>query len=416
MSTTVELLQPEAPDAPDGRSENNPDRKHRGLWSFLTRSFVLGQLIVAEQFFGAAARAAQSGDELTSGDVDGASSEGSGSGAAALSSGMAGDEAGAASAVNAQQAKILPGSAPQADGAGIPDAGTGGTDISGDAGGGHQGAGGVEAAAAELQDEGVIGDGGSPNGSGGGYGPGAGGDPFDGGIINPVVDLVDTVGETVVEVVGDVGNLVHDVVGTVDVVVGDLLETVDGIVTPTVELVTDTLSVTVDTVASTAMHTVDIAFDAVNGILAPLPVVGEPLTAVTGIVEDVASTTLGTVTPLVSGTVDSLGQTANTIVSDVVPAVGNVVGSGVIPVLQGTVSSVTNPDTLFEGGRYSDFNISLQSVSDPITGAASTIGSAGDDLLDGAGTLLDVPDDTPLSGITNLLGDPLKGGLGDLFA
>ena len=427
MSANVELLHSVVGQEPAARSgANDPGRKHRGLWSFLTRTFVLGQLIVAEHFFGNAARADDGGESLALGEGDAGSGGGASEAAAVLAAATASDESGAAAVANAQQAKTLAGAAPQAGGVGLPEAGARGGDMSADAAGARQGASGdiaYEQASADGDDSGSSGGGGHYEPGPGGGGDGGGYTDGGGTIIDPVIDIVDIVDntivdvvDTVVDVVGNVGDVVNDVVGNVGDVVTDVVGAVPDILIPTVDLVTDTAIDVIDTLTQTVSTTAGAVFDAANGILGSVPIVGEPLTAVTGLVEDVASTTLDTASTAITGAVGTLGETVTTVVADVFPAASNIVGSGVIPVLQGVVSGVTNPDTLYEGGQYSDFNIALQSASEPITGVVSNAGTAVDSLLDGVIDLVDLPVESPLHTVTNLLGDPLKGGLGELFS
>lgn len=416
MNTSVELFPTEsalksAADIKDA----HPARKHRGLWSFLTRTFVLGQLIVAEQFLGSAARAHDNDVAVDTADIASSASAGSGAAATALEGLASGDEVGTAGATDAAHAKAMAGAAPQAGASGIPSPGHAGADNAAESGPGTP----VSVAAVALngtdpgEADAGTGDPSDPVTPGYEPSPGGGdGNPGAGGGLEPIVL---TPLEPVIELVDNVGGTVNDVLDTVETVVADVVETVQSIVAPTTEILTSTLGGTVDGVVEVATSTVDFAFDTVNAVLAPLPVVGEPLTVITGVVEDLTSTTLQTASTVATGAVAELGQTLNTVVADALPAVGNFVGSGVIPVLQAVVSSATDPDTLFEGGSYSDFNISLQSV-EPVTGAVSDLGSAAGDVIEGAEDLLDLPSVLPVSTVASLVGDPLKGGLGDLFS
>ena len=364
MSASGELLQTDlgVESAADGKT-SDPASKRRGLWSFLTRTFVLGQLIVAEQFFGAAARANDETEALASSDGRSSSSEGAAGGASSSLQAAAGlDESGVSADANANQAKILPGTGPQSAGPDVPGSGDRGSDMSADAGTGQAApADDAPLEQASLDEPGAIDPGAGPSEPGGhGPGPGTGTGP----VLDPVIDLVDNVGGTVNDVLDTVGGGVGDLLDGLGETVADLGPAV---LTPVQQLVEG------------------------------LPILGDPLADVTGKLEPLVSNTLGNV-------------------AEVFPALGDAVGSGVVPVLKSVVSTVTNPDTLFDGGKYSDFNVTLQTAGESVTGTVTTVGSATSTLLDDATDILDLPNGSPLGAVATALNDPLKGGLGDLFS
>lgn len=351
MSASVEFLQAASGSNPAADAKScDPARKHRSLWSFLTRTFVLGQLLVAEHFFGTAARAHEANDALGTGDGTSLSAAEAGGGASVLGAAATGDEAGAPGAANAAQAKTLPGTLPQGYQQDLPGSGDTAADVAAATGAGAQAAGG-------SPEDATVAD----------AGPGDGGTDGVGHITDPVV-------EPVIDLVGNVGDTVNDVLDTVGDTVGNLL---------------DGLGETVGSLAPAV-------FAPVHELAKGLPIFGDPLAAITGQAEAVVSNTLGDV-------------------ATVFPALGNVVGSGVIPDLKGAVSIATNPDRLFDNGKYSDFNITLQ-IAEPAGSALTTIGSATDTLFDSVADTLDLPTGPSVTVASSVLGDPLKGGLGDLFS
>jgi hypothetical protein len=392
--------------------------RHRGMWSFLSRYFYLGQIFVAQQFLSGAAHA-QAGDDSV-GDSREAADGGHGANAKAASPlpGVAGgEEAGAAAgqaskAASAMAGKLPPGAdQPIADGEAASfqktalhaggTAGDGSQNISRDAG--------DAIANNERPVEGGAVDPGQPGGSCGdhtcdphvdvgtgiidvgiGLGHGISLDVDVAGLINLDLHLPIDIGAVTAPIV----TLVDDVFGLVENVVGDTTSLLASVTTTATGVLDTTLTV----VAST-----------VNGLGAT---VGTTVAHVTDAVDGAADT--------LSGTVGSLGTT----LAGVTGALGGVTASpGVISFLSNTVSGVANPDSLFDQGKYTDLNIAMQSGIDtalePVADTVqSTVHSLADLLLGDTkdADSIDIGPDHGHGFIASLIPDATKGGLADLFA
>jgi hypothetical protein len=371
--------------AEDGPADPARHNRHRGLRSFLTRAFFLGQIVAFEHFFGGKAQAGQASDDLGTSARDGDASGPHAGSAAALQATGGADETGATAPTNTIQATAGPGVQPPAfDAVDVPSV-----------------AGAQAAAGASSLGSGTVASatGGSASDSDAAIPQSPVIDPAEGGhnpigtITEPVLDLVDDLGQTVEQVLDSVEDVVDDVVALVDD--------------------------TVDTVVATVHETLDTLFDVLHTATSSLPLVGPVLGEVTAALENVVSPTLEAVTSTVTGVVDVVADTL-TDATDILPALGDVVGSGVIPAVTETVSNVLNPDTLFADGKYTDLNITLQSeIVEPVGGVVSTAVSVTETLLGGIEDLA-TGDHGPAGdlafGVTSLINDTTKGGLAELFS
>lgn len=370
--------------------------RHRGLWSFLTRSFYLGQMIVAQQFIGGTAQASLA-EEASAGSQDAADASGTGGGSAAAMLQAAGgaDESGGAAPTNTIQANTNAGAAPQGFDAVDVRAGAG-TEAGAQS---LAGAAGGDAVAQAAGDEvASIGEDGAPGS----------GLPSEGGPLDPILpgagnNPIETITEPVLDLVNDLGQTTDQILDVVGETLGD---------------VTDLVEVTVDTVLAAVDETVDTVFQVLHSATGSLPLVGPVLAEVTAKLETIVSPTLDTVASVLTDTVDVVGDTVDTL-TGALSSIG--LGSDVVPALTTTVSNIPNPDTLFSNGKYTDLNITLQSeVVEPVGSVASTAVSSVTDAVFGAIDDLADGDNGPLASLTSTLTSPLaditKGGLGDLFA
>lgn len=402
MRATLDLLDLQNPDpkaALDERSaESVRQNRHRGLRSFLTRSFFLGQIIAFEQFVSGKAQASPSDDPAAgnASDSDTSGANAGGAAAAALPAAGAAEETGVAIPVDTVQAMAGPGvPLPALNAVDVPS--VSGAQAAADHAAGPASLGGDTLASiaddAPTSPESPISEspplGGAPVDT---LPPGAGSNPV-GTVTEPVLDLVSGIGETTEGLLDTVGETVGDVVELVDV--------------------------TVDTVVEVVHETVATLFDVLHSATSSLPLVGPVLGGVTATLETVVSPTLETVTSTLTGVVDVVTDTLSD-AAHIFPALGDVVGSGVIPALTETVSGVLNPDALFAEGKYTDLNITLQSdIVQPVGGVVSTVVSVTDTLLGGLDDLA-TDDLGPVGdlafGLTGLLNDTTKGGLAELFS
>lgn len=462
MTSTAEFFQVNSNavrDVAEGVNRLDPTRlnRQRSLWSFLTRAFFLGQVIVAEQFIAGGAQASHGDDVSNVNHHDGADSSGAGNGSAAsLPGSLMPDDPNTAGAATSSAASLgaqaLP---PGAELAGLPSVSPGAVDGVA-AGVANAGAGILmETKAVEAGSDAVLsdpvtgfesplpGDGGHGIDIGIGTGPGGidvgiGAGPIDvglgvdldhgiaidlgvgnlldldlnvplnvSGLTNPVFDLLDNTvvtttalvngaldGLSSLPVLGDVLGTVHDLGGSVISTAAPLLDGAISIADTAFDLVDHTVDTVVSPIVSTTLQTVG----------------------------DVGGSVLAAASPVLGGASSALNGLADTAesVTGSLPIVGDIVGSsGVISLATSTVSAVSNPDTLFEGGKYTDFNISLQAdVPETVGGAAQSAASAADSVLDG---VIDIAtghehDSGHGLGVVSHLTDAVKGGLGDLFA
>jgi hypothetical protein len=353
------------------QSRQQPQRpREKGLWNFLTWSFFISQVLVAEQFIGAGAKAAE-GTDLAARDSSASLDPARSAAPNVEAASSAGDDiqnpqyASPLDSIFAQPLKLtgidattieldtldlgraddpmLPVGAGSGFGVG---GGSGGETLSGAIGaGGNEGGGGID-----------IPGGDSPA-----------------GVIPGVPDIVGGLVDTVGDVVGAVDNLLGTVVGTVDNLVGTLDHVLGDLLNPVTHLVR-ALEQPVEQILSVPSKLID-----------SLPVV------------QVAENVLGPV----KGVLGSAGELA-------------------FPVVQ-----LANLDSLFDAGKYTDYNIELQKL---VPAAVATVDAAthaaGEVLSDVADVAKDVAHaipnghisdtiHTPVAALTGVLDEIGLRGLGD---
>lgn len=440
--------------------ETDPSRlnRHRGMWSFLTRFFYLGQIFVVHQFLNSTAHAAQTADEdgdRTSPDSD---QSGSTNGSAATLAGVGGgDESGAPSAAAAKEATPIAGTMPAGASQDIPNGdGAPFQKASLEAGGG---AGGGQPVAAKAATEGETGD--TPVAPGDGHqdpghsGACEGGDSacsphvgIDTGVIDidlglgdelsldlDVANLIDldldipldlvALTEPAVALVDDTLSLVTDVVdGTTTLLTNvvdtaaDVLETTIGAVAPVVDDVVELVGTVGNTALDAVASTLDGVGSAVETTVAGLT---DTVDDLTGSLTDSLGETVGGLGSAVDSTVAGLSSTISGVTGSLSLA-GDVGSSGSISFLSTTVSSTLNADMLFDGDSHTDLNIAMRTDTDaggePLSDLVnSTTSSLADALL---GTTkdaesIDVGTDQDHGLLASIIPDT-KGGLADLFS
>ncbi|WP_072395490.1 hypothetical protein [Hyphomicrobium sp. CS1GBMeth3] len=244
-----------------------------------------------------------------------------------------------------------------------------------------------------------------------------------GDIVAPVEDVVSSGASFVDTLLDGVGNLsivpvatltepLLEVVNDVGAVVEDVLEAVDETVGVTADLVDDTA----DIVVATIDEATDLVFDVVQDVTDSVPLVGTELTEVTDVVEDIVSSALVAVTTTVSDSVDVVTEMLAD-AGGIFSALGEAIGSDVVPALTDTVSDIfSNP--YVENGLHTDLGVVLQSdIIVPVDDVVSGVDSVADTLLDGLGDLAGGDQDaigTPAFSLTSPLSG-LKSGFADLF-
>ncbi len=436
--------------------ETDPSRlnRHRGMWSFLTRFFYLGQIFVVHQFLNSTAHAAQTADE--DGDRTSPDSDPSGSTngfAATLAGIVGGDDSGAVAAAAAKEASPV---------AGKMAAGTSQEIPSGD-GAPFQAdkldAGGGQPVAAKAATEGEAGD--TPVAPGDGHqdpghsGSCEGGDSACGphvGIDTGVIDIELGLGDGIsldlditnlidLDIPLDLGALTEPVVALVDDTLGlvtdavvntttlltnvadtatDVLETTIGAVVPVVDDVVELVGTVGNTALDAVASTLDGVGSAVGTTVAGLT---DTVDDLTGSVTDTLGETVGGLGSVVDSTVAGLSSTISGVTGSLSLA-GDVGSSGSISFLSTTVSSTLNPDTLFDGGKYTDLNIAMRTDtgagSEPLSDLVhSTTSSLTDVLLGNAedADSIDIGTGHGHGLLASIIPDTGKGGLAaDLFS
>ncbi|MCC7252358.1 hypothetical protein [Hyphomicrobium sp.] len=299
--------------------------RRRGVGSFLTRSFYLGQLIVAQQFVSGAAQAKLT-DDAPGDSADGTADTATAGAATSLQGAGLSGEAGASSPAHAIAAKTMAGAPVSVPVHDAPEAGASAVQDGVTAGGGN-----------------AVGDGGA--------------------VASASVD--GEAAETVAAAGPDGTGITLDL---------DLPLDVGTLTTPVFDLLEGTIELTTGIVDST--------FDALKS----LPIVSDLLGST---VPQVVDPLLNTVDSIVSGLGDSVGS------------------SGVIQFATNTLSNLQ--DQFFEGGRYSDLGISIQSeLAESTVDVLTSVASLGD-------TFGDHLDDATF-GITSSLHDTAKGGIAELLS
>lgn len=157
-----------------------------------------------------------------------------------------------------------------------------------------------------------------------------------GGIVDPIIDIVDDVVDGVVApVVGVVGDLVESVVAPVVGLVGDVLEgVVGGVVAPVIEVVADVVAPVVeivgDVVENVLAPVVGVVGDVVEGVVAPVvgvvgDVVGGVVAPVTSLVGDVVEDVVAPVTDALAPVTDVVGDLLGGLLSPVANVVEDIV-------------------------------------------------------------------------------------------
>lgn len=479
-------------DAPSANDTGRLNRQ-RGLWSFLTRSFYLGQMIVAQQFLtgGAQAKLAEEGAGPSSDSSDADASAGRGP-AGSLQDVATAQENGATAPIAAVRPNVVSDNLQLKDAQATPGefdappkalASLDGTPNSGSVSGSSSFVDGT-AAPADNSDTPCQGsDGCSPHvsnpppstdGDQPGIHVGTGPDGIDVGVDVGIIDvdlgidlnhgisldldlgnLIDldldiplNVGAIVTPVIGlvdDVVNVVGDTVGAVagalDALgsgLGDAVDNTLGAVANAVDAVGTGLGDTVGGTVGALAGALDDVGSKLGGPLGDtVSTVANALDAVGSGLDDAVSTTTGAVAGILDKAGSGLGDVASNTVGAVAKLLGDVgsgfgssddapadVGSpGVITLVSKIVTDVTDPDTLFDSGKYTDLNIAMQSDTgdgssmpiNPIT----PIASLADALLGGADDA-DAPDgstsDHSFGILSGLLHDSGKGGLAELFS
>jgi len=373
--------------------------RERGLWSFLTWSFFLSQILAAQQFIGSGAYAAENAADTTaSGDGSLADAVTGPHSAPIIGDGPAADEPGVAEQSDAAPSGIagdvlrLPPDANLQQELGLslepidrasPTAASVPPELVT-----------LAAAAPALQ---VAATGESPDLDV----PGAL-DP----ILGPVLDgIVSPVLGTVGDLVGTLNPVLEPVLGTVGGVVDTLESVLDPVVSPVLATVGDlagTLDPVLDQVAAPLL-------DTVGDLVSPLQPVIEPLAApVLGSLAEVTSE-IGPLPSLAGLGLESVAGASGA---------GDLLASGGSVVLQElpVISSIAL-DNLFVGGSYSDYNLELQSTSQnatTVSESAMDIDAAIQD--DQTGIALDQSDaqtQSPIIALPSILDEIALRGLGD---
>lgn len=362
-----------------------PSRREHGLWSFLTWSFFLSQVVAAESLLGSAARAAEG--EGTAGAPSVSAAQAALAPAKALE-GVRTAESESSAAIQAAAANENAGQSKVAAGPGVQS----GDDIA------HANGDGAATSSAHAQ--------GSVSAiqaaAGSGDEPGLLTVPLlpdldGGGTENPLGPIIDDT----------LGPLVGPVIGLVD----DVIDSLDSLLDPLVSPVIDVLG---DTVVPVVVAVADIA----EALLQPVTgLIGETIAPVASILEPVLASALDTVGPIVQ----PVGAIVNQVdtLSDTLGLQGLVGSTGNIVVAELAVGGSLHLDDLFNDGRYTDYNIALgsgQSVDTavlPVAGETLAISILGD--TSGA----DVDGNTahhtvgPLGHLGGLLDDAHSRGLGE---
>jgi hypothetical protein len=328
-----------------------PPHKERALWNFLTWSFFIAQVLAAEQFIGAQAKAAENMD-LRSSDPSAA--------LAPVKSELASVDSTASNPDDVRQS--LGGSLDDPAFQSLKLGQFGGSVIDLDS---------ISVARVEDVSQSI-------SVAGGGMDAG----------LSPTGD---TPGDLLPTSVVDVD--IPDILGVIGDVTGPLLDTVDDIVATLTDVVGDIADPLLDTVGS-VVHVVDEVLEPVTDLVADITqplgeVVHDVLTPVTNLVAEITEP-LGPILASLEGAT-----------SEVTTLLGH--SEGITGAAQGVLASagelifpllgVAEPDELYTGGHYTAYNIELQTSApvsstvssvDPIASTTSVVTEVVDHVVEGA--------------------------------
>jgi len=396
LSHFVNLPQIETKSPPalvDARTEPRPERQ-RGLWSFLTWSFFLANVLTASELMNGSAHAAS-----TDGDANSAHPSGSDDGNVTLGNDPSGmqhtslegtspvllsDPNETKVAVNGMNAEL---SAAQGVESPVQVAALSATAMS------------LDAASSWASP--VDGAGSPPGGDTGGIGAG-GHDPgtttiieiiHDGGnILGPVGTIVDTVTAPIVGAVGDVVYsvvpVVNEVVNTVTQTVASAVDTVDHLLGTVTSAVSDTVPAVVSDVAGIVTGIADAATGLAD----------HALDTASNVVSDLTQT-VSSLTSSASDVVDAALNTVTTTVSDTLPALVSD-ATGLVTGVADTATTVVDHTLDTASNVVSDLGHTIDSAASTVTDTASTLvsdaGSAVSNLTDTGPIATLVSDQSPV--------------------
>lgn len=390
----LEAERTKARSAIEGRALVSP-RREKGLWNFLTWSFFLSLVMSSEAFANASAQAAQNDATVAEPHNAGDAGANAANPARLLDTPAAGED-GAKQALDAQNAKE--GQLAQAQaGEHSQFEGLDRLEVDHSRGGEHTSAAGAPAGTHSAD--------GAPTDSGSaGHGPVVvGEEPGSGGlhVDVPLHDIITDVGNLVSNVgdglTGLVGGVVGSVTGTLHGVVGSLDDIVEHTISPLLETASGVTHLLDNVLGGAASELAGAAGNAVSHLTEPL---GQVATPVLNLVGDVVHDLTGA-----QGDSQGLLGSAGSIVVQPVAAVGHLV------------------DDLFQGGRYSDYNMELQASGDvagnhvdtsaKVSGAASFVTSliSGDASDDHHGSEHSAPQQMTLPSVLDELGSRLHDGI-----
>jgi hypothetical protein len=402
-----------------GLQERLFERREKGLWSFLTWSFFLSQVVGAEQASAAEARPSGAADDTAS-TSDTAVGQAATSGVRPPTAEI--QEVATGPLVQSLAQAAAPSVFLAAAPAEFAPPGVRSTE---DSSGGQQTS-AAPAVPVGTQPAANWAPGATPGSELGGGAPGVGDPllsviempPVVNQVIAPVVDLVGDVVEDVGEVLDSVvEQVVVPVIGIVGDVAGDVVQVLD----PVVEQVVAPVIGIVGDVAGDVVQVLD---PVVEQVVAPVigivgDVVGDVVQVLDPVVEQVVAPVVQVLDPIVEQVVAPVVQALDPVVAPVIEAldpllapVADIVGGplasllgldpgGGAPIIMTPVVAASSGsldfegapaagplvlDDLFSGGNYTDYNLALQ--SDVPAGASSAPGAILHDVVDSAGDFL----------------------------
>jgi hypothetical protein len=396
---------------PGGLQERLFERREKGLWSFLTWSFFLSQVVGAEQASAAEARPSGAADDTAS-TSDTAVGQAATSGIRPATAEI--QEAATDPLVQSLAQAAAPSAFHAASPAEFTSAGVRSTE---DSSGGQQtsAAPAVPVGTQPAANSAPVA---TPGPELGGGEPGVGDPllsviempPVVNQVIAPVVglvgDVVEDVGEvldSVVEqvvapVIGIVGDVVGDVVQVLDPVVEQVVAPVIGIVGDVVGDVVQVLNPVVEQVVAPVIGIVGDVVQVLDPVVAPVVQVLDP------IVEHVVAPVVKALDPVVAPVVEALDPLLAPVADIVGGPLASLLGldpGGGAPIIMTPVVAASSGsldfegapaagplvlDDLFSGGNYTDYNLALQ--SDVPAGASSAPGAILHAVVDSAGDIL----------------------------
>ena len=219
-------------------------------------------------------------------------------------------------------------------------------------------------------------------------------------VLEPVADVVAALTDPLGDVVHDILNPVTDVVATLTDPLGDVIHDVLNPVTDVVATLTDTLD--------------DVAHDILNPVTDVVATLTDPL-------GDVVYDVLNPVTGVVADLTEPLDNVAHDVLNPVAALLGT--GDDPVDAAQDILASggdlalptvnLAGLDDLFDNGRYTDYGIELQ-VNGPLPDTANVTDTVADVAADTVDQTVDVvtsPLDDVSGHVAHLLDDVNSGGL-----